>query len=45
MRGGSTSITYVVPCLLLTFMLGPIGLALYLGVRAPLRQVYSPAPA
>lgn len=35
----------VVPCLLLTFMLGPMGLALYLGVRATLRQVYSPAPA
>ena len=31
----------VVPCLLLTFMLGPIGLALYLGIRATLRQVYS----
>ena len=34
----------VVPCLLLTFMLGPIGLALYLGIRATLRQAYSIEP-
>ena len=35
----------VVPCFLLTFMLGPIGLSLYLGIRATLRQVYSIEPA
>ena len=31
----------VVPCLLLTFMLGPVGLLLYLGVRASLREAYT----
>ncbi len=31
----------MVPCLLLTFMLGPVGLLLYLGVRASLRQTYA----
>jgi hypothetical protein len=30
----------VVPCLLLTFMLGPVGLLLYLGVRGSLCQTY-----
>jgi len=29
------------PCLLLTFMLGPIGLLLYLGIRAALRRTGS----
>ena len=31
----------VVPCLLLTFLLGPVGLLLYLGLRAALRGTYS----
>ncbi len=31
----------VVPCLLLTFLLGPVGLLLYLGLRASLRGTYS----
>jgi hypothetical protein len=31
----------VVPCLLLTFMLGPVGFVLYLGVRVSLRRAYS----
>lgn len=31
----------VVPCLLLTFMMGPVGFALYLAVRATLRQAYT----
>jgi len=30
----------VVPCLLLTFLLGPVGLLLYLAMRASLRHVY-----
>ena len=34
----------VVPCLLLTFMLGPVGLLVYLGVRVSLRQTYSIEP-
>ena len=31
----------VVPCLLSTFLLGPVGLLLYLGLRASLRGTYS----
>ncbi len=31
----------VVPCLLFTFLLGPVGLLLYLGLRAALRGTYS----
>ena len=35
---------FVIPCLLMTLALGPVGLLVYLGIRVALRQVYGIGP-